>query len=98
MSPLSINKKNNPTDTDLRPIHMGFAILDREDYWGYWLMIILEVGDLFWRARILLDTKVVDFLILQSNLPARRPLGCVSHWKLYSNRFLLLFLLLHGIL
>jgi hypothetical protein len=46
-SALSINKENNPADTDLRPIYMGFAILDREDYWGCWLMMILEVGDLF---------------------------------------------------
>ena len=63
---------------------MGFAILGRDDYWGYWLMIVLEVGDLFWGTRKILDMKVVDSLVPQSDLPARRPGGCDLSCKAYS--------------
>jgi hypothetical protein len=83
-SALSINKENNHSDSDLRPVRMGFAILGRDDYWGYWLMIVLEVGDLFWGTRKILDMKVVDSPVPQSDLPARRPGGCGLSCKAYS--------------
>jgi hypothetical protein len=42
---LSTKKGNNHSDSDLRPVRMGFAILGHDDYWGDWLIVILEVGD-----------------------------------------------------